>query len=89
MTDNQTKVIVTRHGVGFCGILFIILLLLKVGVVETAVMGWSWVWIFSPLWSPVAMVVGILLIIAIFVIIGILVAFAITCFASIIKKIKK
>jgi hypothetical protein len=45
MANGQTKVIVAQRGIGFCGVLFIILLLLKVGVVETTVMGWSWIWI--------------------------------------------
>lgn len=49
MSDNGQKIVVTKQGIGFCGVLFIILLLLKVGVVETAVMGWSWWWITLPL----------------------------------------
>jgi len=42
MSNNIQKVVVTKQGSGFCGLLFIILLLLKIGVVETAVMSWSW-----------------------------------------------
>lgn len=61
MADGQTRVIVTKQGIGFCGLLFIVLLLLKVGVVETVAMGWSWIWITAPLWGPVAIIVGILL----------------------------
>jgi len=45
--------------IGFCGIVFILLLLLKVGVVETCVMGWSWLLITLPLWAPIAVFVGL------------------------------
>ena len=54
MSDNQTKVVYGRGGIGFCGLLFIVLLLLKVGVVETGV-------ITSPLWGPLALILGILI----------------------------
>ena len=40
MSSDQ-KIILKQEGIGFCGILFIVLLLLKVGVVETVAMGWS------------------------------------------------
>lgn len=56
---NDQKVVVTRNGIGFCGLLFIVLLLLKVGVVETAVIGWSWWWIAVPLWGPLAIFCGV------------------------------
>ena len=42
-------------GLGFGTILFLIFLILKladVGVVAT----WSWWWVFSPIWIPVAIV---------------------------------
>lgn len=58
MANDQTKVVVTRQGIGFCGVLFIVLLLLKVGVIETMVTGWSWWWITSPLWGPLALFIG-------------------------------
>ena len=60
MSDNNQKVVIGRKGIGFCGLLFIILLLLKVGVVETAVVGWSWWWITAPLWAPTCLVFGII-----------------------------
>lgn len=48
-------------GIGICGCLFLIFLVLKlIGVIS-----WSWWWVFSPLWIPVCTV----LVIAIFVVI--------------------
>jgi len=49
------------NGLGFGTILFLIFLTLKLGgwgVVAT----WSWWWVFSPLWIPLVLVVGILII---------------------------
>lgn len=57
MSSDQ-KVVISNRGVGFCGLLFIVLLLLKVGVVETAVMGWSWWLITAPLWGPISLMIG-------------------------------
>ncbi len=56
---SSDKVVVKRGGVGFCGLLFIVLLLLKVGVVETQVTQWSWWTITAPLWGPTVLVLGI------------------------------
>lgn len=51
-------------GVGFCGLLAIAFIVLKL----THVIEWSWLWVLSPLWIPAAIVAGIL---AIVVIVGI------------------
>jgi len=56
-SENTTTV---NSGIGLCGIMFVILFLLKVGVVETVVMGWSWWWITLPLWWGFAVLFGIL-----------------------------
>ncbi|KKN91212.1 hypothetical protein LCGC14_0220800 [marine sediment metagenome] len=61
MSSDQ-KIIFKQEGIGFCGILFIVLLLLKVGVVETVVMGWSWWWITAPLWGPLSLAVSFIVI---------------------------
>lgn len=37
-------------GIGFGGLLFIVFLVLKL----TAVIDWSWWWVTSPLWVPLA-----------------------------------
>lgn len=46
----MSNVEVQKNGVGSLGIMFFILFLLKVGVVETQVILWSWWWIFLPVW---------------------------------------
>lgn len=56
------KVGYTSGGIGFCGTLFIVFFVLKV----LNLLDWSWVWIFAPLWIPVALVI-LLLIIALIV----------------------
>ncbi len=73
MSDDK-KVVVSRQGVGFFGILFIVLLILKVGVGETAVVEWSWWLITAPLWGPLALALSILAVI----LIALLVIFLVT-----------
>ncbi len=45
-------------GVSWSGVLFIIFLILKL----TNNIDWSWVWVTSPLWIPIALLVSLLLI---------------------------
>lgn len=46
-------------GIGFCGLLTIVFIVLKlIGVIE-----WSWLWVLAPSWIPLAIVLIILLII--------------------------
>lgn len=92
--DGQTKVVVTKRGqsVGFCGLLFIVLLLLKVGVVETVVIGWSWWWITAPLWGPTALIIGIFVIIvvviALFFVVSLIIDIAMALCKRHVKKKK-
>ena len=51
-------------GIGFSGALFIVFLTLKLGVGDTAVMGWSWWWVCAPLWIPLAIILPILFFVA-------------------------
>jgi hypothetical protein len=56
----------TSKGFGLGTILFLIFLVLKltgVGMVAT----WSWWWVLSPLWIPIAVVLGILLCALVFI----------------------
>lgn len=60
MSNNTTNV-TQSGGIGFCGLLAIVFILLKLFGL-TAVANWSWIWVLSPLWIPFVLVMGILLI---------------------------
>lgn len=55
MKKNENN---TRGGIGFCGLLTIAFIVLKLCKVIT----WSWVWVLSPLWISFALVVLIILV---------------------------
>ena len=80
------KTVVVRSGIGFAGLLFIVLLCLKVGVVPTQVVGWSWWWITAPLWAPTAVFIAVLLGIGIFALLALLAVAAAGAIASIVKS---
>lgn len=42
-------------GIGFCGLLTIVFLTLKL----TGFISWSWLWVLAPIWIPIALVLGI------------------------------
>lgn len=86
--DNDQKVVVRNQGIGFCGLLFIVLLLLKVGVVETVVVGWSWWWITAPLWGPFCLTMGIILAFLLAILIIFLFGLGITAIAGLVSKSK-
>ncbi len=44
-------------GIGFLGLLTIAFLVLKL----TGVIGWSWWWIFAPIWAPVVLLIVLLI----------------------------
>ena len=46
-------------GIGFCGLLTIAFIVLKL----TGVISWSWIWVLAPIWIPFAitMIIGITL----------------------------
>jgi hypothetical protein len=48
----------TSGGIGICGATFIVFLVLKL----TGHIAWSWWWVTAPLWIPVVIVLGVLLI---------------------------
>lgn len=52
-------------GVGFCGLLAIAFIVLKL----TGVIDWGWGWVLSPLWIPLAIVAGICIIVLIVVLV--------------------
>ena len=51
---------VTKGGISFCGLFFLILFVLKVAKIG-AVANWSWWWITAPLWGGFALGLAILL----------------------------
>jgi hypothetical protein len=56
------NVIATQSGgIGFCGLLTIIFILLKLFGL-TAVASWSWIWVLCPLWIPLAIWLAVLLV---------------------------
>lgn len=46
----------TSGGIGFCGLLTILFIALKL----TNIISWSWWWVLSPLWIPFAIVILIM-----------------------------
>jgi hypothetical protein len=40
----------TSGGIGFCGLLAIVFITLKL----TKVIGWPWIWVLAPVWIPAA-----------------------------------
>ena len=52
-SKSQISVNTSVKGIGFCGLLTIALIVLKlVGVIEC-----SWIWVVAPLWVPVALII--------------------------------
>lgn len=58
MENNSTK----SGGIGFCGLLTILFIALKL----TKIITWSWWWVLAPLWVPIVIAL-IAIIIIIFV----------------------
>lgn len=55
-------------GIGFFGCLTLIFVVLKL----TRVIAWSWLWVLSPIWIPIAIVVAIIAIMFVFNVIRII-----------------
>lgn len=45
-------------GIGFCGILTIVFIVLKL----LGKITWSWIWVLSPLWIPIVLIIAIFII---------------------------
>lgn len=52
-------------GIGFCGLLTIAFIILKL----TGVISWSWLWVLAPIWIPTAIVLAVLLVVLIVVLV--------------------
>ncbi len=60
MSSNNNRNSSAGGGIGFCGLLTIAFIVLKLmGVIK-----WSWLWVLSPLWIPTVVVIAIAIIIA-------------------------
>lgn len=55
----------TSGGIGFCGLLAIVFIALKL----TGHITWSWLWVLSPIWIPPAIVIMVVIVIAVLLII--------------------
>jgi uncharacterized protein (DUF983 family) len=51
----------SSNGIGFCSILTIVFIVLKL----TGVISWKWVWVIAPTWIPLAIVIVCLVILGI------------------------
>jgi TRAP-type C4-dicarboxylate transport system permease small subunit len=56
MSNSNTQA--QSGGIGFCGLLTIVFITLKL----THVINWGWKWVLAPLWIPFAIVGAVLLI---------------------------
>lgn len=54
----SNKYLVTVGGTSFLNLLFLVFLVLKL----TNVITWSWWWVTAPLWMPIAVVIGCLVV---------------------------
>ena len=43
----------SNGGIGFCGLLTIVFIVLKL----CKVISWSWLWVFSPIWIPLVLAI--------------------------------
>ena len=57
--SNKDVTTTSSEGIGFCGLLFIVFLILKL----CGVIPWSWWWVTAPLWIPVALFLCVCLIV--------------------------
>lgn len=62
MSSNSNNNSSASGGIGFCGLLTIVFITLKL----LGVITWSWLLVLYPIWLPIAIVLVIALIIAIF-----------------------
>ena len=58
MSDNSSA---KSGGIGFCGLLTIVFIILKL----LDKIDWSWWWVLSPIWIPWVIILGVLLILGV------------------------
>ena len=57
MNENRNNT--TAGGIGFCGLLTVAFIVLKL----TGVINWSWLWVLAPIWIPTAITLAIIAIV--------------------------
>lgn len=75
---KESETIVNENGIGFLGLLTVLFIGLKL----TGYIAWSWLWVLSPLWIPIAFVIS-------FMILGAIVIGLAYIIAQIVHKINK
>ena len=55
----------TAGGIGFCGLLAIAFIVLKL----TGVISWNWLWVLAPIWIPGAIVIAVLLVVLVVILV--------------------
>ena len=60
---NNERNNTTACGIGFCGLLAVAFIVLKL----TGVIDWSWLWVLAPIWIPTAITIAIIVIVLIVV----------------------
>lgn len=59
--NKETNNAVNTNGIGFCGLLAIVFITLKlIGIIN-----WSWFWVLSPIWIPFAIWLAVIVILLI------------------------
>lgn len=62
---NNERNNTTAGGIGFCGLLTVAFIVLKL----TGVINWSWLWVLAPIWIPTAITLAIIVIVLIVVLV--------------------
>ena len=55
----------TAGGIGFCGLLTIAFIILKL----TGVINWSWLWVLAPIWIPTVITLAIIVIVLVVILV--------------------
>lgn len=62
---NNERNNTTAGGIGFCGLLAVAFIVLKLA----GVINWSWLWVLAPIWIPTAITIAIIAIVLVAVLV--------------------
>lgn len=62
---NNERNNTTAGGIGFCGLLAVAFIVLKL----TGVINWSWLWVLAPIWIPTAITLAIIVIVLVVILV--------------------